>query len=72
MLSDRCALGAQIAAYHFAIVPDPSAPITRVAILLARTNPDFRAALEGYSEERANWLMKEVKLQAALPIEILI
>ena len=72
MLSDRCALGAQIAAYHFAIVPDPSASITRIAVLLARTNPDFKAALEGYSEERANWLMKEVKARAALPIEMFI
>jgi len=72
MLSDRCALGAQIAAYHFAIVPDPNASITRIAVLLARTNSDFKAALEGYSEERANWLMKEVKARAALPIEMFI
>ena len=72
MLADRCALGAQIAAYHFAIVPDPSAPLTRIALLLVRTNPDFKAALEGYSEERANWLMKEAKLHAALPIEMFI
>jgi hypothetical protein len=27
---------------------------------------------EGYSEERANWLMKEVKARAALPIEMFI